>query len=94
MLKIFRAKIINCSSPDYWYKDIVGEQVYCLERCIEESPFIYEMILTDVRIWYNIQSKEYFINKEDLLVLEEFDGDLIKYTYFKIVRKNNETTQS
>ena len=94
MLKILRAKIINCSSTDYWYKDLVGEQVYCLERHYICYPFIYEIIYTNEPFFNKLTGVRHYFNKHDILVLEEFDGDLIDRTYIEIVRKDNEKTQS
>lgn len=87
-MKIYKALVKQCASKDYWYKDLIGKEVNVVSVSLphEFSRFTYE----------NIAEKAYalkaFFHEDDLQILEEFEGEVVVCN--KIIRKDNETTQS
>ena len=76
-MKILKVRIINSHLPSYWYAKDIGKTFYVVERhmenwLIEDSQ--YEAILPGEFHEEPIRS---FINKKDVEIIEEFDGEVV-----------------
>lgn len=87
-MKICKLRIIDCSLSSYWYRNMVGQEVYA-SRGTGQFDF-REIHLGERDRNY---SAGYF-KENDITIIEEFDGELVETTVVSIVKKGEKVAVS
>lgn len=83
-MNICKARITQCSGRMYWYRAMVGKEVFVIRKH-GDSDFGFQMIF--VGAFDSTPSSGSYFNEKDLEIIEEFDGDIVERVTVEVVRE-------
>lgn len=83
-MKICKARITQCSGRLYWYRAMVGQDVFAI-RQHGDSDLGFRMIF--VGAFDSTPPSSSYFNAKDLEIIEEFDGHIVERVTVEVVRK-------
>lgn len=83
-MKICKARVMQCSGPMFWYRALVGKEVFTI-RQHGDSDLGFLMIF--IGAFYSTPPTASYFSEKDLEIIEEFDGDIVERVTIDVVRK-------
>ena len=75
-MKIKQVKVIKSKLQSYWYNDKIGQEFYVTSISMFDGEFKYKVI--EVGDHNNNEPSPRYFDSDDIKVIKEFDGDIIR----------------
>lgn len=90
-MKIKQVKVVKSKLQSYWYNDKIGQKFYVTLNRLFDHDFKYKVI--EVGDHNNNEPSPRYLDSDDIKVIKEFDGDIIRKMTISIT-SNGETNES
>ena len=86
-MKIYKARITQCSGWTYWYRGMVGKEVFTTRHRHSSDSFVFRMVFVGEFDRSTLPNEYSYFSTTDLEIIEEFDGDIVERVKVEVVRK-------